>query len=178
MSFRQALSVGAFLALISWVPAYAQSKPPDLPPGPGAAIVGVACAQCHSVRVVTQLRQGRRAWRDEVYYNILRGAQVSPDDIDTVVTYLETNFGPGAPLPNYGPPVTLPEGSGKQLVSGVCTLCHGVDTTVAARRSSAQWQAIVARMVYLGTPLTPEEQKKVTDYLVANYSQTNPTAAK
>jgi mono/diheme cytochrome c family protein len=66
-----------------------------LPPGPGRDIVAVACWQCHGLNAFTWLRQGEQAWRHQVYDMILRGTQISPSEINTVVTYLTTNFGPG-----------------------------------------------------------------------------------
>src|SRR5262249_16816723 len=69
--------------------------PKALPAGPGHDIVAVACSQCHGLNAFTWLRQGDQAWRHQVYDMILRGSQISPSEIDTVVTYLTTNFGPG-----------------------------------------------------------------------------------
>lgn len=142
-----------------------------LPPGAGGNLVGVACSQCHALTAITHLRQGRRAWRDELYVMILRGAQVQPADVDPMVTYLTAHFGPGVPYPGQpGPPVTLPEGSGKELVQGVCGICHSLDRVVAGKRSKAQWQAIVTQMIYLGAPLAPAQATEVTDYLGAKFS--------
>jgi len=149
----------------------AQGRAVELPAGPGASLVGVACSQCHSLGAITHLRQGRRAWRDELYVMILRGAQVQPQDVDPMVTYLSAHFGPGVPYPGApGPPVTLPNGSGKELVQGVCGICHSLDRATAAKRSKAQWQAIVAQMIYLGAPLAPSQASEVTHYLSANFA--------
>jgi hypothetical protein len=90
-----------------------------LPAGPGRDIVAVACSQCHGLSAFTWLRQGEQAWRHQVYDMILRGTQIGPSEIDTVVTYLTTNFGPGVNVPPSAP-VNLPAGTGKAVVEGSC----------------------------------------------------------
>ena len=83
-----------------------------LPAGPGRDIVAVACSQCHGLSAFTWLRQGEQAWRHQVYDMILRGTQIGRSEIDTVVTYLTTNFGPGVNVPPSDP-VNLPAGTAK-----------------------------------------------------------------
>jgi len=141
-----------------------------LPPGPGRDVVAVACAQCHGLGVITQLREGEQAWRFQVYDMVTRGAQVGPGEIDAVAKYLATSFGPGVPLPGPAPAaVSLPAGAGKELVEGACGLCHGLDRAVAARRDATEWKAIVHRMTFFGAPLDAAQGKAVTEYLAANF---------
>lgn len=141
-----------------------------LPPGDGRDIVAATCSQCHSLNAVTQLREGRAAWRHQVYDMIERGAQVSPGEIDVVVNYLATHFGPGIPFPGPTPaPIALPAGTGMDVVASRCSLCHGIDRVVAVKRTRTQWSNIMTRMLYLGAPLTPDQAKTVLDYLSTNY---------
>ena len=141
-----------------------------LPAGEGRDIVAVTCTQCHSITAVTQLREGRAAWRHQIYDMIERGAQVSPADIDVMVNYLATHFGPGIPFPGPTPVhITLTAGAGQTIVDSRCSLCHGIDRVVAVKRTHAQWTGIVNRMVYLGAPITPDQTKTVLDYLNANF---------
>ncbi|HLH77248.1 MAG TPA: hypothetical protein VKV28_10620 [Candidatus Binataceae bacterium] len=172
---RRSLLMATFASLIAAAtPLHAQTaegRAVKLPPGAGANLVGVACSQCHSLSAITHLRQGRRAWRDELYVMILRGAQVQPQDVEPMVTYLSAHFGPGVPYPGApGPTVNLPNGAGKELVQGVCGICHSLDRVTAGKRSKAQWQAIVAQMIYLGAPLAPSQASEVTEYLSANFA--------
>jgi mono/diheme cytochrome c family protein len=141
-----------------------------LPPGDGRDIVAATCSQCHSLTAITQLREGRAAWRHQVYDMVERGAQVSPGEIDVVVNYLATHFGPGIPFP--GPPpahIALPAGAGMDVVDTRCSLCHGIDRVVAVKRTRTQWTNIMTRMLYLGAPLTPDQGKTVIDYLSTNF---------
>ena len=166
-----AFGLAATLFLAFTAPRAQQAANGGLPPGDGRDIVAVACSQCHALTAITQLREGETAWRNQVYDMILRGALVTPADIDSVTKYLATNFGPGVPFP--GPPpaaVTLPGGPGKDLVAGGCALCHGLDRVAATRREPAEWAGIVRRMVFLGAPLSPDQQKTVVSYLGTRFS--------
>ena len=107
---------------------------------------------------------------------ILRGTQIGPGEIDTVVTYLTTNFGPGVNVPPSAP-VNLPAGTGKEVVEGSCGICHGLDRTVGTRRSPGEWQAIVAKMVFLGAPLSADQANAAVDYLSTNFGSAARTAA-
>jgi mono/diheme cytochrome c family protein len=148
-----------------------QPAPPNpLPPGEGHDIVAVACTQCHGPNAFAQLREGANAWRAQVYDMILRGAQISPTDIDPAVNYLATNFGPGINVPPPMMQVTLPDGPGKDFVESHCSVCHGLDRVAAAKRTPDQWNRIIHRMIFLGAPVSDDEVKTVSTYLDANFS--------
>jgi cytochrome c5 len=162
---------------VAGAPARAQQPPPE---GEGRDIVAVACTQCHAPSAYTQLREGSQAWRFRVYDMILRGAQIEPADIDKVVSYLMTSFGPGVPFPTQPPiAVTLPDGPGKELVEGGCAICHDLDRVVATTRPARQWDAMVKQMVFLGAPLSADQAKTVTAYLSTRFGRPGQeTAAK
>jgi len=160
--------LGAAAPLLATAPSYAQGPANALPPGDGRDIVAVACSQCHGLNAVTQLRESANAWRYQVYDMIERGAQISPSEIDAAVKYLAANFGPGVNVPP-SPSVTLPDGQGKEVVEGGCNLCHGLDRIADAKRSAADWHDVVKRMVFLGAPLSADQEKAAVDYLTANF---------
>jgi mono/diheme cytochrome c family protein len=172
MRARPLLFVAALVAAVvtSALPLHAQQDTNPLSPGEGRDLVAQTCGGCHGLNAITNLREGKTAWRHQVYDMMQRGAQVSPAEIDTIVNYLATNYGPGIPFP--GPPpakVTLAPGSAAALVSSKCAICHGVDRVVATKRPRAQWTSLVARMVYLGAPLTADQTKTIVNYLATNY---------
>ena len=84
------------------------------------------------------------------------------------MNYLAINLGPGINLPPPKP-VTLPDGSGKQLVETRCALCHDLERIAAVKRKKQDWTPIVANMVAWGAPVTGDEAKTITDYLAANF---------
>jgi mono/diheme cytochrome c family protein len=159
-------STFVFVMLFSTLPSHAQQQSADLLPSGGARkIVADACTQCHGPGVFMQLRQGPNGWRRNVYDMALLGAQVQPSEIESVVSYLATNFGPGNELPPPMPAVSLPDGAGKSLVEQRCTLCHGLDRAAGTKRGHAEWEAIVSQMIFLGAPLSSADAKTITSYL-------------
>jgi len=161
--------LAAASALLLGFPSEAQQSNP-FPAGASRDLIAVACTQCHRAGPITQLRMGEAGWRRQVYNMVLRGAQIGPDEIDAVVKYLATNFGPGVPVPGVTPvPVKLPNGTGADLVAGACGTCHGVDRVVAVARPGRQWEAIVLRMIAIGAPIDPDQARQIISYLETNY---------
>ena len=181
MTMKQLWLMGALAALSFAAIGSTQAQAPGggspFPDGEGRDIVAVACTQCHGPNTFVNLRQNAVAWRHEVWDMIERGAQLTPSELDTVVKYFSTAFGPGANLPQFAQ-TSLPDGQGKEVVEGGCALCHGLDRITAAKRSASDWKAIVAKMVFLGAPLSADQAKAATDYLTANFSPAQKAAAK
>jgi hypothetical protein len=92
----------AFVVAAAAAPAYAQPANP-LPAGDGRDLVSAACSQCHYLGTIAKIRDGAPGWRFYVNNMVLRGAQLTPPEIDTVVNYLTLNLGPGANLPPAKP---------------------------------------------------------------------------
>ena len=99
---------------------------------------------------------------------VLRGAQLTPAEIDKAVDYLSLNLGPGTNLPP-AKPVTLPNGAGKNLVETRCGLCHDLERVAIVKRGKQAWPVIVNNMVAWGATATPDEAKAISDYLAANF---------
>jgi cytochrome c5 len=157
----------AFAVVMAASPSHAQNANP-LPAGDGRDLVSVACSQCHYLGTIAKIRNGATGWRLYVNNMVLRGAQLSPPEIDKVVDYLALNLGPGANLPP-AKPVVLPDGTGKNLVETRCGLCHDLERVATAKRQKRSWPVIVDNMVAWGAAATPDEAKTMTDYLAANF---------
>jgi cytochrome c5 len=168
---RDLLAAMISLGALAIVPAAAQPQQhaSPLPPGEGRAIVAVVCTQCHAPSAFTDLREDADAWRYQVYDMVLRGAQVGPGDIETVVNYLAINFGPGINLPPPVRAVTLPDGPGKGMVEKNCVLCHGLDRVAAVERSPVGWSDVLKRMEFYGAPVSGKDQQTIAAYLEAKF---------
>jgi len=167
---RFILAAASILAGITLNSSAEAQQANPFPPGAGRDLIAVACTQCHRAGPIIQLRMGEPGWRRQVYNMVLRGAQIGPDEIDDVVKYLATNFGPGVPVPGVTlAPVKLPDGVGAELVAGACGICHGVDRVVAVARPGQQWEAIVHRMVAIGAPVDADQARQIISYLETNY---------
>ena len=65
-----------------------------MPDGAGKAIVQKQCAVCHALTVVTTKHASRKEWEQVVNQMVSRGADLTDDEIDTVLEYLTKNYGP------------------------------------------------------------------------------------
>src|ERR1700719_2678629 len=136
MQSSRLLALGrlAALSLALAAPLHAQPAP-TLPPGEGRDVVVSVCTQCHTLNTIVEIRDGSAGWRQFVNYMIMKGAQVSEHDSDTIVQYLTANFGPGSPPAAGAPPpvvASLPLGAGKDLVESRCVTCHDLLRIVAS----------------------------------------------
>jgi cytochrome c5 len=168
-------ALGGFAALLlaAAAPLHAQTGP-ALPPGEGRDIVATACTQCHGLTTIMAIRDGSGGWRQFVNYMILKGAQVSEREADTVVQYLTANFGPNSPPAAGAAPAVLaplPPGTGKELVEARCVTCHDLLRVVASRRQKTEWDGIVVNMINRGATATPEERQTIVAYLARQFGE-------
>ncbi len=161
----------AALAILASGPCQAQPAGSPLPAGAGRDLLTAACTSCHALSTIVAIRDGVGGWKHQVENMVLRGAQLTGPEVDTLVQYLAANFGPGSQRPAgaQAAPVALPDGAGKELVEAHCGLCHDLNRVVAIKRSKGAWEAIVANMVNRGAPTTPDDARPITGYLVAKF---------
>src|SRR5262249_22031562 len=73
-------------------------------------------------------------------------------------------------------PLKLPDGNGKQLVTGKCSACHDAARIANARYDRARWQTVIddmqayAQGSEFAKELTSQEVNVLLDYLVTNFS--------
>jgi cytochrome c5 len=158
----------ALVVVVAASPSRAQQVVNPLPAGEGRDLVAVTCSQCHYLGTIAKIRDGSAGWRLFVNNMVLRGAQLTGPEIDTVVDYLALNLGPGINLPP-AKPIALPNGQGKELVATRCNLCHDLERVASPKRHKGDWPIIVANMVARGATASPEEAQAISDYLVANF---------
>jgi cytochrome c5 len=95
MSHEHAVAVLSAVLLVTGV-ARADESGIALEPGPGRELVQSTCAICHSVDyiVMNSPFQDRAGWTKTVDKMVhVMGAPLSPDDVITVVDYLERHYG-------------------------------------------------------------------------------------
>lgn len=167
----------ATLLLCVHAPLFAQAPPNNLPPGDGRTLLAAACAQCHGLKTITSIRDGSAGWKNYVQEMILRGAQLTPVETDTLVQYLTKNFGPGSPAAQdvraqeKAVMVSLPSGPGKELIESRCTACHDLGRIATAKRTKDDWELIVNNMVTRGATATPDEVRTILSYLVTQFGR-------
>jgi len=55
------------------------------------------------------------------------------------------------------------------LVQAHCSSCHTLDQVTAARKTPDEWDDTMDRMIDHGMQITPEDRKRITDYLSAHF---------
>lgn len=160
--------------------------PGTLPPGDGRELVAAVCTQCHALRPIVMKRDGVGGWRATVEEMVIRGAQLFPEEADTVIRYLAANFGPGPnPMPtgvlppgaavsSSGAPasnVSLPAGPGKEIVEARCSICHDLGRVVASRRPREEWERITRNMIERGPQAPPDQLQTIVSYLAAQFGK-------
>jgi mono/diheme cytochrome c family protein len=58
---------------------------------------------------------------------------------------------------------------GAALLQERCSVCHSTDRVTQAKKTKAEWDTTVTRMVGKGAQLSDAEKQILVDYLAANY---------
>ena len=90
---QEAAASGAGHAPVSG-PELAGPAPDPWPPGEGSEIARRACHDCHDPIVITASRLTAAQWSARVDAMLAKGAKVGDDEIDVLIDYLATHFGP------------------------------------------------------------------------------------
>lgn len=64
----------------------------------------------------------------------------------------------------------LPAGKDRELVLRSCAVCHPIELVVARRRTDADWEKQMSRMMDFGAKATDDEQDRILDYLEGWFS--------
>lgn len=77
-----------------------------------------------------------------------------------------------------GPPtvwgdVTVQDPRGAQTLQRVCSACHTPERILAARKSRAQWDEVMDKMVSRGAVITDTDYEILMPYLVKSYGRVN-----
>jgi cytochrome c5 len=103
---------------------------------------------------------------------VVRGADLKPEELETVVAYLTRAFGPAAGPIKSGPQdaAPLPDAPGKDLVQSRCGMCHDLGRVTATRRSREEWERTVESMLARLSNTVPADQKQaIATYLAAQF---------
>lgn len=73
------------------------SQAAELPDGPNQSLVAAKCGACHEVSVSVRNRLSLPDWRTKVKIMVGKGAPITPQEADLIVTYLNTYFGLNPP---------------------------------------------------------------------------------
>jgi cytochrome c5 len=157
-SLKPKFIVCSFLVFMSAVSS-ATAQSPQIEKG--RQVVAQVCAACHTtiVRMIQVHKQTPEQWKDTVYFMISRGAQIMPDEIEPVVSYLASAGGSNAQTRRQ-----TAEVDGAAILQRNCQQCH--ELAVASKKADSEnWDAVIARMMTYGARLSPADRQKLTEYL-------------
>lgn len=93
-----------------------------LPDGKGKAEFVQICTACHGTDLSTRARKTPDEWRKTVNDMVDRGADGSKTDVDNIVLYLSTNFGPDKSAPTAATQSTTPSTTSASTLGGPAVL--------------------------------------------------------
>ncbi|MFT7320883.1 PQQ-dependent sugar dehydrogenase [Congregibacter sp.] len=115
------------------------------------------------------IRQGPNGY----IYVLTEGRLRGPKDTDGMLLRLEPPalaVAPSVSSTAMTNSMTLPEAPGREQTMEACTRCHGIDLTLAQRRSPDEWMQVVSVMVGNGMALTDADYTTIVSYLSENLS--------
>ena len=162
------LAVCLALLLSFPLPAGAQELP-ALPDGEGKALVAMVCSQCHGIRPLFVYNGDDRKWEILVHEMVAFGAQVTPQERDTMMKYLKATFSTAGAAAGRDAG-QLPPGKGQGVLQASCGGCHGLPVITRKRAGRAGWEGILRRhMTEERVTLAPEHAEALLAYLAANF---------
>jgi hypothetical protein len=72
---------------------YSAAQAQDLPPGKGGEILNANCGGCHGLNRTTSAGKNKADWKDTVDRMMGKGADVKPEEVDVLLTYLAKYYG-------------------------------------------------------------------------------------
>jgi cytochrome c5 len=84
---------------------------------------------------------------------------------------------PGPAPPDSAATTSAPEADSslvKALVRKICGTCHDLGIVTSQRKSPADWDATVTKMMGMGAQLTDDQADAVIDYLATTYAAPAP----
>ncbi len=157
----------ALFLSFAW-PAGAQ-EPPALPDGEGKALVAMVCSQCHGIRPLFVYNGDDQKWEILVHEMVAFGAQVTPQERDTMMKYLKATFSTGRAAAERDAR-QLPSGKGQGVLQASCGGCHGLPVITRKRAGRAGWEEILRRhTTEERVKLSQEQAEALLAYLAANF---------
>jgi mono/diheme cytochrome c family protein len=163
--------LAACLALFlsfAW-PAGAQ-EPPALPEGEGRTLVAMVCSQCHGIKPLFVYNGNDQKWEILVHEMVAFGAQITPQERDTVMKYLKATFSTERAAGRDAG--QLPSGEGRGVLQASCGGCHGLPVITRKRAGRAGWEEILRRhRTEERVTLSPEHAEALLAYLTVNFGR-------
>lgn len=128
------------LPLIAAVAGPTQAAAPAMPPGEGKDLIMKQCVSCHAMSTITAQHKSESAWTDTIIEMRNRGANGSDEEMEQIIHYLATNYGP----PSASTKVNVNSASAADLVAGLALSQAEADAIVAYRVKNGKFADLAA----------------------------------
>ena len=132
--------------------------------GEGRGLVRNVCTTCHTLEMVLTQRKSPEEWERTIDDMISLGAQIFPDEMEEIITYLAEHY-----APEEGAGSTSSDSPGRELFMSKCFQCHGDGMWRDMKQDRRGWEGALYRMVGRGALWTEEEIGMMADYLAREY---------
>jgi cytochrome c2 len=126
-------------------------------PKSGATIAEEKCTSCHDIDVIQKERKTAQEWSSTLDAMLGFGANLTKDEGRVLLEYLTGVYGAA--------PVT-----GPSLLEERCVKCHSTERIITQKKSPAEWEAALKKMLGYGAELSDEEFNVLLKYLIGKFT--------
>jgi len=126
---------------------HAAQGAPAMPPGEGRDLILKECVGCHAVSTITAQHKTESAWTDTIIEMRNRGANGSDEEMEQIVHYLATNYGPAGAAATK---VNVNSASASDIVAGLALSQAEADAIVAYRSKNGKFADLAALKQVVG----------------------------
>jgi cytochrome c5 len=158
------------------------NRPPpvDLPKGPVRQVILKNCTACHGIDDYAFFALDRAGWQSLLETKHKSGGAVLSDqDLNTLLDYLVSKFGPNSkpfkPPPDQGRPAAVANNdeavgtasvdiATRKILDTACTTCHTLEQVYAARYTEEKWRELVSEMRNKGAKVSDGDVDALVEY--------------
>jgi competence ComEA-like helix-hairpin-helix protein len=142
------------IAAAGMSPMVRSAQDDGLPAGKGKDVLQRMCTMCHGIDQVTSNRYPKKQWANLVDDMVSRGAQGSDADIETLVSYLSSNF---------GQKVEINAATAKDLEANLSFTAAEADAVVKYRTEKGKFQTFddLAKVPGIRPAILDEQKKNI-----------------
>src|SRR5262245_56788802 len=139
----------------------------------GAALLQRACGSCHGADVVTHYNyETPDGYRDIVNAMIGVGAQLTPEEVPVLVSYLFATYGKKPAAGQAATTAAPAQDPGKAILEQACTTCHGLDGLAShVYDTKDPYEGLVRNMIGYGANVTDAQIPPLVDYMFKTYGK-------
>lgn len=118
---------------------------------------------CHEADLITSQKLSLTGWTRSVDKMVRWGAQITPQERDTLQPYLAEHFGPRPVSSHAATPAA------EATYKKACLVCHDADIIEQQKLSKTGWTRSVEKMMRWGASVPDAEKEPLIDFLASKF---------